>query len=182
MADKTFHFFSGTDCTITFSFTRADSTKQIITVGNIAAIQGVVKVEGTPRYCLGEADPVGFSSGKRLISGTMVLESLNRAFITELNELLDDEFKYNYNVEDASVSNGTETFEVSKLFYKYADQLPEFDITIDLVRPDDSSIRAQRTLVGCKIVSESSGIGLSTLDIQEQLYFLAREISPLRKI
>ena len=68
------------------------------------------------------------------------------------------------------------------MFYKYADQLPEFDIVITLTKKDNPNQRAQRTLIGCKFMSESSGIGLSTLDIQEQLSFMARDITPLKKI
>ena len=180
MADttKTFSFntFGGADTSIFLMFGKDTSGgKQTIQVGNIAAIQGVIKVEGAPRYVMGEADPQGFSSGKRLISGSVVLESLNRAFITEINEILDPEFKLNYQV-------GGSPTELTKMFYKYADQLPKFDIVITLTKKDNPNQRAQRTLIGCKFMSESSGIGLSTLDIQEQLSFMARDITPLKKI
>ena len=80
MADTTkafsFNTFGGADTSIFLMFGKDTSGgKQTIQVGNIAAIQGVIKVEGAPRYVMGEADPQGFSSGKRLISGSVVLES-----------------------------------------------------------------------------------------------------------
>ena len=98
MADKFFSFnsFGGSDCTITMRIpivnlnSKTDEIKTV-TEGNVAAIQGVIRVEGTPRYVMGEADPQGFSSGKRLISGSLVLETLNRSFIVELKELLNKE-------------------------------------------------------------------------------------------
>ena len=73
MADTTkafsFNTFGGADTSIFLMFGKDTSGgKQTIQVGNIAAIQGVIKVEGAPRYVMGEADPQGFSSGKRLIS------------------------------------------------------------------------------------------------------------------
>ena len=95
MADKFFSFnsFGGSDCTITMSVpvyninTKVTENKSV-TIGNVAAIQGVIRVEGAPRYVMGEADPQGFSSGKRLISGSLVLETLNRSFIVELRDIL----------------------------------------------------------------------------------------------
>jgi len=95
MADKFFSFnsFGGSDCTITMRIpivnlnSKTDEIKTV-TVGNVAAIQGVIRVEGVPRYVMGEADPQGFSSGKRLISGSLVLETLNRSFIVELRDIL----------------------------------------------------------------------------------------------
>lgn len=172
---KNFQFFSGTDCTILVIFSN-ESITQTIQLGNAAAIQGAIRVEGTPRYCMGEADPVGFSSGKRIISGSLVLETLNKAFITEISKVLHNDFKNKYTVDKLTSDNGG-TYDVGNFIY--IDQLPELDIVIELVRPDNPNITAKRTIKGVKFVSESSGIGLSTLDIQEQIGFLAREITPL---
>ena len=174
MADKFFSFnsFGGSDCTITMSVpvyninTKVTENKSV-TIGNVAAIQGVIRVEGAPRYVMGEADPQGFSSGKRLISGSLVLETLNRSFIVELRD----------NDEVPDSDNGT--FGITDKDLIYADQLPEFDIVIMLTKKGDANKKVKRTLTGCKFASESSGIGLSTLDIQEQLTFMARDITAM---
>ena len=189
MADKFFSFnsFGGSDCTITMSVpvynidTKVTENKSV-TIGNVAAIQGVIRVEGTPRYVMGEADPQGFSSGKRLISGSLVLETLNRSFIVELRDILKEgnysltkNFFVNAEVPDSD--NGT--FGITDKDLIYADQLPEFDIIIMLTKKGDANKKVKRTLTGCKFASESSGIGLSTLDIQEQLTFMARDITAM---
>ena len=189
MADKFFSFnsFGGSDCTITMSVpvynidTKVTENKSV-TIGNVAAIQGVIRVEGTPRYVMGEADPQGFSSGKRLISGSLVLETLNRSFIVELRDILKEgnysltkNFFVNAEVPDSD--NGT--FGITDKDLIYADQLPEFDIVIMLTKRGDANKKVKRTLTGCKFASESSGIGLSTLDIQEQLTFMARDITAM---
>lgn len=180
MADKFFSFnsFGGSDCTITVVLPVKDGTsnKTTVVVGNVAAIHGVIRVEGTPRYVMGEADPQGFSSGKRLISGSLVLETLNRSFVEELVEVCGgvDNFKTYYS-KDIEASFDSEPF-------KYADQLPEFDIHINLTKKGDANKKVMRKLIGCKFASESSGIGLSTLDIQEQLTFMARDISAMEDV
>ena len=197
MSEQFFSFnsFGGSDCTITIEIPvlkKVENTwnpdiKTVI-VGNAAAIQGVIRVEGTPRYVMGEADPQGFSSGKRLISGSLVLETLNRSFIVELKELLNKEdykltknWSVDYDLQKTenvpSSVNGT--FGIKEESLIYADQLPEFNITIMLTKKADPNKRVKRTLTGCKFVSESSGIGLSTLDIQEQLTFMARDITAM---
>ena len=189
MADKFFSFnsFGGSDCTITmivpvYNIDTKVTENKSVTIGNVAAIQGVIRVEGTPRYVMGEADPQGFSSGKRLISGSLVLETLNRSFIVELRDILKEgnysltkNFFVNAEVPDSD--NGT--FGITDKDLIYADQLPEFDIIIMLTKRGDANKKVKRTLTGCKFASESSGIGLSTLDIQEQLTFMARDITAM---
>ena len=189
MADKFFSFnsFGGSDCTITMSVpvyninTKVTENKSV-TIGNVAAIQGVIRVEGTPRYVMGEADPQGFSSGKRLISGSLVLETLNRSFIVELRDILKEgnyTLTKNYFVNDEVPDSDNGTFGITDKDLIYADQLPEFDIVIMLTKKEDANKKVKRTLTGCKFASESSGIGLSTLDIQEQLTFMARDITAM---
>lgn len=189
MADKFFSFnsFSGSGCTITMSVpvyninTKVTENKSV-TIGNVAAIQGVIRVEGTPRYVMGEADPQGFSSGKRLISGSLVLETLNRSFIVELRDILKEgnyTLTKNYFVNDEVPDSDNGTFGITDKDLIYADQLPEFDIVIMLTKKEDANKKVKRTLTGCKFASESSGIGLSTLDIQEQLTFMARDITAM---
>lgn len=189
MADKFFSFnsFGGSDCTITMSVpvynidTKVTENKSV-TIGNVAAIQGVIRVEGTPRYVMGEADPQGFSSGKRLISGSLVLETLNRSFIVELRDILKEgnyTLTKNYFVNDEVPDSDNGTFGITDKDLIYADQLPEFDIVIMLTKKGDANKKVKRTLTGCKFASESSGIGLSTLDIQEQLTFMARDITAM---
>ena len=189
MADKFFSFnsFGGSDCTITMSVpvynidTKVTENKSV-TIGNVAAIQGVIRVEGTPRYVMGEADPQGFSSGKRLISGSLVLETLNRSFIVELRDILKEgnyALTKNYFVNDEVPDSDNGAFGIADKDLIYADQLPEFDIIIMLTKKGDANKKVKRTLTGCKFASESSGIGLSTLDIQEQLTFMARDITAM---
>ena len=196
MSEKFFSFnsFGGSDCTITITIPvlkkKADGTwekddsdkNKTIIVGNAAAIQGVIRVEGTPRYVMGEADPQGFSSGKRLISGSLVLETLNRSFIVELRDILKEgnyALTKNYFVNDEVPDSDNGAFGIADKDLIYADQLPEFDIIIMLTKRGDANKKVKRTLTGCKFASESSGIGLSTLDIQEQLTFMARDITAM---
>lgn len=179
MTNSVFNFnsFNGSDVSIFLLFNKAQASGiQTIQVGNISALKGVIQVEAAPRYVMGEADPQGLSTGKRLIQGSLTIESLNRAFITELAEILDEEFLKTYRVADSDATT------VSSLKLKYADQLPEFDIRIICVKEENPNQKAYRDIIGCKIFSESSGIGLSTLDIQENYGFMAREITPMRKL
>ena len=189
MADKFFSFnsFGGSDCTITmivpvYNIDKKENENKVVTIGNVAAIQGVIRVEGTPRYVMGEADPQGFSSGKRLISGSLVLETLNRSFIVELRDILKEgnyTLTKNYFVNDDVPDSDNGAFGIADKDLIYADQLPEFDIIIMLTKKGDANKKVKRTLTGCKFASESSGIGLSTLDIQEQLTFMARDITAM---
>ena len=189
MADKFFSFYSygGSDCTITmmipiFNLTDKKDEIKTVTVGNAAAIQGVIRVEGMPRYVMGEADPQGFSSGKRLISGSLVLETLNRSFIVELRDILKEgnySLTKNHFVNSDVPDSDNGIFGVTEKDLIYADQLPEFDIEILLTKQGDANKKVKRTLTGCKFASESSGIGLSTLDIQEQLTLMARDITAM---
>lgn len=187
MNTKTFKFdsFTGSDIQIRLVFPYKDETNKmhIINVGNISAIGGQIKVEGTPRYVMGQADPAGYSQGKRLITGSFVIETLNSSFMADLQRVMPkDYFKVVTGITEEEIDTNV-NIPIGKMAeLQYADQIPLFDIQILAIKEDNPSIRAKRTIKGCKIFSESGGIGLSTLDIQEAFQFMAKEITPFEKI
>ena len=99
MADTTkafsFNTFGGADTSIFLMFGKDTSGgKQTIQVGNIAAIQGVIKVEGAPRYVMGEADPQ-----ELLLQKLMKYSILNLNLIIKLVVLLQNLQKCSTNMQ-----------------------------------------------------------------------------------
>lgn len=187
MQSKTFKFdsFTGSDIQIRLVFPYKDESEKvhIINVANISAIGGEIKVEGTPRYVMGQADPAGYSQGKRLITGSFVIETTNSNFISDLQKVMPkDYFKVVTGITEEEIDTNV-NIPISKMSeLQYADQIPLFDIQILAIKEDNPSLRAKRTIKGCKIFSQSGGIGLSSLDIQEAFQFMAMEITPFEKI
>lgn len=184
---KNFHFdtFSGSDVTIRLVFPVKDSEnkKHIIRVANISSITGQIKVEGVPRYVMGESDPAAYSQGKRLVSGAFVVETLNKSFIKELESTLPKGyFKTVTGITETELDAGT-TIPLEKLQeLRYADEIGEFDIEILAIKEDNPSAKARRTIKGCQVFSESGAIGLSSIDSSEAFQFLAKSITPLERI
>ncbi|MGL5709825.1 MAG: hypothetical protein ACRCW9_03165 [Cetobacterium sp.] len=180
-----FDSFTGSDIQIRLTFPYKDDTDKlhIINVANISAIGGQIQVEGTPRYVMGQADPAGYSQGKRLITGSFVIETMNSSFMADLQKVMPaDYFKVVLGITEEEIDTNT-AIPISKMAeLQYADQIPLFNIEIIAIKEDNPSIRARRTIEGCKIFSEASGIGLSSLDTQESIQFMAKEISPFEKI
>lgn len=184
---QNFHFdtFTGSDVNIRLIFSHKDDSnkKHVINIATLSSISGQIQVEGVPRYTMGQADPSAYSQGKRLISGMFVVETLNKSFVKELEALMPkDYFRTVTGITEQEIDTNTQ-IPIDRLqALRYADEISPFDIEIIAIKEDNPSAKAKRTIKGCQIMSESSGIGLSSIDSQEIFQFLAMDITPLEKI
>jgi len=167
--------FSGVDMKMFAKFPKGDGTGTVtVELGTLSAISGVIKTQVKPRVAIGYEEPIGLSTGMRLISGNLRFEVIDQSFINSMRNV-----SLNTNLTEATaksmfIYNGQEIM--------YADQLPPMDIIVTAVSEIDKTKRAMRVIRGVVLTSQGSAIGLDSLTIQESYEFIARKIEPLDKV
>lgn len=164
--------FSGVDMKMFAKFPRGDNSGYVtVELGTLSAISGVIKTQIKPRVAIGSEEPIGLSTGMRLISGNLRFEIIDESFINSMKN---------------TVINKGLTSDESKLIFtydgqelQYADQLPPMDIIVTAVSEIDRSKRAMRVIKGVVLTSQGSAIGLDSLTVQESYEFIAIKIEPL---
>lgn len=200
MAQQQFRYnsFSGSDIVATFAGVR---------IGEIQGISISSSREKAPIYTLGRTNPLGFSRGKRGIAGSLVFILFDKhALLSTMAEL--GNFKFaadNYEIRSVDYNGGaviigppktnaesdqafgTETrfdntlrpsetglWSASDPFY--ADQIPPFDIVI--FGANEHGNTGKMIIHGVEILNEGMGISIDDIVTEQQMTFVATEITP----
>ena len=177
---RSFNSFSGADIKAVFG------SKE---VGNLMAVSYAIQREKAPIYVLGEANPRGFSRGKRGIAGSLIFIQFDTHAILEQFQGgdLGNFVKKKYEIspgdlatkDDAALSAIASTLdtaalgEVTKAFY--ADQIPPFDITVAAC--NEFGIQARCVIHGCELMNEGWGMGIEDRQADMQTTYLARAVT-----
>ena len=176
---RSFNSFSGADIKAVFG------AKE---VGNLMAVSYAIQREKAPIYVLGEANPRGFSRGKRGIAGSLIfiqfdthaiLEQFSTGnlgnFVKKKYEISPSDLKKDDAALGAITSAGTPEAlgEVSRAFY--ADQIPPFDITVAAC--NEFGIQARCVIHGCELMNEGWGMGIEDRQADMQTTYLARAVT-----
>lgn len=176
---RSFNSFSGADIKAVFG------AKE---VGNLMAVSYAIQREKAPIYVLGEANPRGFSRGKRGIAGSLIFIQFDTHAILEQFSTgnLGNFVKKKYEIspsdlkkDDAAIGaitadvNPEALGAVSKAFY--ADQIPPFDITVAAC--NEFGIQARCVIHGCELMNEGWGMGIEDRQADMQTTYLARAVT-----
>lgn len=172
--------FNGADMRIYAQFVRGDDTTGTITVelGTLSAISGVIKTQVKPKIVIGESEPIGISTGMRMISGNLRFEVINESFINSMKSAATNPEAF----KDMKSDDIKKIFTYNGKELKYADELPPMDVIITAISESDPSKKAIRVIRGVILTSQGSAIGLDSLTVQESYEFVARKIEPLKPV
>lgn len=185
---RTYTSFSGADIMATFNG---------MVIGSLQSITYSVTREKAPVYVMGRADPASFSRGKRGIAGSMVFSVFDRDFFNKLKQgnVLAQyaSFKANNSAyAAASVAEWEETMQgivdgndttanqpvlFEKLEAMYADQIPPFDVVINMI--NEYGQAASMAINGVEILNEGSGMSIDDITTDKACTFVARGITHL---
>ena len=179
---RSFNSFSGADIKAVFG------AKE---VGNLMAVSYAIQREKAPIYVLGEANPRGFSRGKRGIAGSLIFIQFDTHAILEQFSTEDANkgrfAKKKYEISPAQLSGAAESelnrivsdidpgqlAEIAPAFY--ADQIPPFDITV--VACNEFGIQAKCVIHGVELMNEGWGMGIEDRQADMQTTYLARAVT-----
>lgn len=176
---RSFNSFSGADIKAVFG------AKE---VGNLMAVSYAIQREKAPIYVLGEANPRGFSRGKRGIAGSLIFIQFDTHAILEQFSTgnLGNFVKKKYEIspsdlkkDDAAIGaitadvNPEALGAVARAFY--ADQIPPFDITVAAC--NEFGIQARCVIHGCELMNEGWGMGIEDRQADMQTTYLARAVT-----
>lgn len=176
---RSFNSFSGADIKAVFG------AKE---VGNLMAVSYAIQREKAPIYVLGEANPRGFSRGKRGIAGSLIFIQFDTHAILEQFSTgnLGNFVKKKYEIspsdlkkDDAAIGaitadvNPEALGTVARAFY--ADQIPPFDITVAAC--NEFGIQARCVIHGCELMNEGWGMGIEDRQADMQTTYLARAVT-----
>lgn len=188
-----YNSFSGVDMVCVFG-------KHVI--GEIQGISYTVQREKAPIYTMGDANPRGFSRGKRGIAGSLIFSVFNRSPL--INAMKDDAYYMTlaknvtgakeilnlFNLGEvvggtigtsttASTPAGLVTeVSIDRVWAKaqYADQIPPF--TIVITAGNEYGAHAMMKIFGVEILNQGSGMSIDDITTDEACTFTATRITP----
>lgn len=177
---RSYNSFSGVDIKATFGGK---------VIGELQGISYSVTREKAPIYTMGSADPRSFSRGKRGIAGTLVFTVFDRSALLESFKTMADKSGWffahdsdvqKWNQEDQKGSQVWQDVNTDNSWQPawYTDQIPPFDIV--LTAANEYGQVAQMSLRGVEVLNEGSGMSIDDIVTEQQMTFVAREISPWR--
>ena len=175
---RSYNSFSGVDIKATFGGT---------VIGELQGVSYSVTREKAPIYTMGSADPRSFSRGKRGIAGTLIFTVFDRSALLETFKNKDDRsgwfFAHDTDVnkhssEEAKGAQVWQDVNTDNTWQPswYPDQIPPFDIV--LTAANEYGQVAQMSVRGVEILNEGSGMSIDDIVTEQQMTFVAREISP----
>jgi hypothetical protein len=175
---RSYNSFSGVDIKATFGGK---------VIGELQGVSYSVTREKAPLYTMGSADPRSFSRGKRGIAGTLIFTVFDRSALIETFRGMDDKsgwfFAHDTDIakhEDTEQKASTVSMDINtdSTWQKawYTDQIPPFDIV--LTAANEYGQVAQMSLKGVEILNEGSGMSIDDIVTEQQMTFVAREVSP----
>lgn len=176
---RSYHTLSGVDIQATFGSHE---------IGSLQGVSYTITREKAPVYVMGSPNPKSFSRGKRGIAGSLIFVMLNRS---NLLGAMQDEALYwakagskvrdGSEYDEAKLANVEADYGDARLSYAwYHDQLPPFDITLSAITEYGAAARMK--IKGVEILNAGSGISVDDITTDENMTFVAREISPWKFI
>lgn len=150
--DNPYMSYSGADIVATITMPGGET----IILGELQTLSYSIHRENTPVRLLGHAAPVSFVKGTRTIAGSLIFTVFNKYAFYKINCMAD------------SVYNG---------YYPLADQLPPFDITINLVNEYGSFSKMK--IMGISIIDEGGTMSIDDLITEQTFTYVARGIQPM---
>lgn len=187
---RSFRSFSGVDITATFSGKR---------IGTLQGVSYTVTREKAPQYTMGKADPISFSRGKRGIAGSLIFLLFDRS---NLVSALDSKFwadSYDIRADSraplgtrldpvALPTDLTEAYNaeadrlggIQEATPWYHDQIPPF--TIVLTAATEYGQVCRMAIHNVEILNAGSGISIDDITTDENMTFVATDITPWKPI
>lgn len=181
--DNKYFTFSGTEMTpfIKFTLNGTDASNVAVSkdfylkLGTVSGISGTISSQKKPRMVIGQKNPIGISSGVRLVTGTIVFEIFDKGIMQEIQALVKAELGNNTSDSYVIFENGQNVkFDtLTNLF-----SLPPFDLVIVAVKENNEKIRMKKVIKNIVLSSSAGAIGVNTLTVQEEYQFIAQKIEP----
>lgn len=189
-----YYSFGGPDITATFNGAQ---------IGTLQGISWSITRERAPQYVMGRVDPVSFARGKRGIAGSLVFLTFDRDSLIQAMKESDRKFWANksaYHPDEEGISIigadrgafaddvATIATDTNDLFSEireektawYKDQIPPFDIT--LLGTNEYGFGAVMRIFGVEILNEGGGVSIDDLNLESQVSFVARSVTPWQRI
>jgi hypothetical protein len=190
----TYNSFSGVDMVCVFG-------RHVI--GEVQGLSYTIQREVAPIYTMGDANPRGFSKGKRGIAGSLIFSVFDRSplinamrdeayYLTLFKNVLGKDIKERVNIPGFDTGlTGTvglsritpgeglvTDVSIDRVWAKaqYADQIPPF--TIVVTAANESGAHASMKIFGVVIMNQGSGISVDDITTDEACTFTATKISP----
>ena len=191
MAEK-FFTFSGTEMQPFINFTLhtaakagvAETSKNFsLRIGTVNSISGTVSSQKKPRIVLGRENPIGISSGVRIVRGSLTFEVFDQSIFSDIKVLVKEELAKSGNTTTEAdyivFENGAVMpFTSSASMFS----MPPFDLIITAVKENNSNIRMKKVIKNIVLSSNASAIGMNTLTVQEAYDFFASAIEPYEDV
>jgi hypothetical protein len=152
---KQYNSFSGADITSSFNIQQADGTYSHVAFGEISTISYSLFTPTKPVRALGYRAPKAYTTGARLIAGSLVFIIFDHHMIYDL---------WNNAFEDRTL----------------IDELPPFDVTVSFSNEygDQSSLR----LYGLRLLEEGQTMSVSDIYTEQTFRFMAQDIAYLNPL
>lgn len=168
---RTYTSFGGVDIVATFDE---------VPIGELQGISYSVTREKAPLYTMGSADPRSFSRGKRGIAGSLMFIMFDRH---AMHQIISKSAYVAHEDENSNVAGSAlPVHEEPQITYartrtpQYSDQIPPFDIT--LTGANELGQFVTMSIFGVEILNEGSGISIDDIVNEQQMTFVARELTP----
>ena len=183
--------FSGTEMKpfLKFTLKYKDGTEMkddVITLqlGTVNSISVTISSQQKPRLVLGRENPIGISSGARLIRGSLVFEVFDQSIFETIKAKVAERLNaLKIATEDSKsfiVFENGDSVRLDKASGMFS--MPPFDIIITAVKENDSSKKMMKTIKNVILSSSSGAIGVNTLTVQEAYEFIASDIAAFEKV
>lgn len=172
--------FSGTEMTpfIKFKLYKANDVEGkefYIKLGKVSEISGVISAQKRPRMVIGRKNPIGVSSGVRIVTGSIVFEIFEEGVLQEIQKIVEAEAGIDKDAYLVFEDGNTKKF-VSEINNMFA--MPPFSLLIVAVKENNENIRMMKVIENIVLSSTSGAIGINTLTVQEAYEFIATKIVP----
>ena len=163
-----------------------DTKDDIITLplGTVNSISVTISSQQKPRLVLGRENPIGISSGARLIRGSLVFEVFDQSIFESIKaKVVERLAALNIDANDTKSFIVFENGDIVKLNEAFGMfSMPPFDIIITAVKENDSNKKMMKTIKNVILSSSSGAIGVNTLTVQEAYEFIASDIVAFEKV
>lgn len=155
----------------------------IVQLGTVNSVSVTTSSQQKPRMVLGRENPIGISSGARLIRGSLVFEVFDKSIFETIKAKVAkfcDDNKEKIIADDFVVFENGASYRLDQASSMFS--MPPFDIVITAVKENDSTKRMKKTIKNVILSSSSGAIGVNTLTVQEAYEFIASGVESFEKV
>ena len=169
--------------TLNYKDTNKTPNKEVFTLqlGTVNSVSVTISSQQKPRLVLGRENPIGISSGARLIRGSLVFEVFDQSIFESIKQIVADFCSgKTLDADDFVVFENGDSLRLDNASSMFS--MPPFDILITAVKENDSSKKMMKTIKNVILSSSSGAIGVNTLTVQEAYEFIASDIKAFEKV